>query len=236
MTYIIPFGGGVNSAAMTVLLVNQKQKIDYVIFADTKGEKPETYEYIKYFSKWLVSKGYPAITTVTYNEEGLYNECIRRKALPSLAYGFKSCSEKFKIRPSNKFLNKVVKDWPATKFVGYDVGEEHRIKDYTDEKYIVEYPLVSAGMDRQDCVKYLAENDVIVPMKSACFFCPSMRYSEVRQLENTHPDLLAAAIQMEENADLTTVKGLGRRWSWKEALTQGVLFDYAPEMACECSL
>lgn len=236
MKHVITFGGGVNSVAMTVLLVNQGAPIDYIIFADTKGEKPETYQYLDYFEKWLEGRGYPKITRVTYNKEGLYNECIRRKALPGLAYGFKSCSEKFKIRPSNRFLKENITEWPITKYVGYDTDEEHRIKNYTDKNYIVKYPLVAAGMDRQDCKMYLAKNDVVIPMKSACFFCPAMRRSEVEDLKQRNPDLYQKAVAMEENADLSTIAGLGRRWSWKEAGKQGLLFETAIEISCECAL
>jgi hypothetical protein len=37
--------------------------------------------------------------------ETLEQECHRRNNLPSIAYGFKSCSQKHKIAPQDKFLN-----------------------------------------------------------------------------------------------------------------------------------
>jgi hypothetical protein len=46
------------------------------------------------------------------------------------------------------------------------------------------------------------------------------------------------AIAIEENADLSTAKGLGRAWSWADLIAsheaQGDLFS--PEMPCECMI
>ena len=67
-----------------------------------------------------------------------------------------------------------------------------------------------------------------------------MRKPEVLTLAAKHPELLARAVAMEQNADLTTVKGLGRHWSWeflvKADADQMRLFSDAgtPEIACGC--
>ncbi|MEM3161041.1 MAG: phosphoadenosine phosphosulfate reductase family protein, partial [Nitrososphaera sp.] len=46
--YVLSYGGGVNSTALMILLVRHKLPIDYVIFADTGSERPETYTYLKH--------------------------------------------------------------------------------------------------------------------------------------------------------------------------------------------
>lgn len=55
------------------------------------------------------------------------------------------------------------------------------------------------------------------PGKSSCFFCPSMKKKEIQALWENNPDLFQRAVDMEHNAadSLTTVKGLGRKWSWE---------------------
>jgi hypothetical protein len=59
-----------------------------------------------------------------------------------------------------------------------------------------------------------------LPCKSACFYCPAMKKREVFDLKRTDPDLFDRAVQMEraakEAGTLTTVKGLGRHWSWDD--------------------
>jgi hypothetical protein len=48
------------------------------------------------------------------------------------------------------------------------------------------------------------------------FFCPSSKKAEVLDLAKNHPLLFARAAAMEANADLHTIKGLGRGYSWRE--------------------
>ena len=96
---IVAFGGGTNSAAMLIEMQRRQVIPDLILFADTGGELPETYEFVKVFSRWLQDKGMPKIELVKYKRETLEENCIRSKMLPSLAYGFKSCSQKFKIQP-----------------------------------------------------------------------------------------------------------------------------------------
>ena len=93
--YIVAFGGGVDSTAMVLGLIEKNQPIDLILFADTGAERPSTYEHIAKFSEWLKSKNYPEITIVkNKNKEGeivtLEDDCIKRKCLPSIAYGFKT--------------------------------------------------------------------------------------------------------------------------------------------------
>ncbi len=58
------YGGGTNSSAALIEWAKRGLPLDIILFADTGGEKPHTYRYVKIFSDWLVSQGYPAIITV----------------------------------------------------------------------------------------------------------------------------------------------------------------------------
>jgi hypothetical protein len=241
---VCSFGGGVNSTAMLVGLVQEGIKVDKILFADTGGEKPHTYQFIKLFDKWLQKNGMPKITVVqSMNINGTYitleSYCFQRNSLPSLAYGFKSCSEKHKIRPQNKYLNnwQPAKDaWKAgrkvIKYVGFDASEDHRIKPYSDDKYDVQYPLVDWGWDREDCVQAVASEELPQPGKSACFFCPSTTKTEILELRDKYPDLYRRAILMEDNADLEKIKGLGRKFSWRDV--QDTTEVSPIEQACGC--
>lgn len=40
--HIVAFGGGVDSTAMVVGLIQEKRPIDLILFADTGGERPAT--------------------------------------------------------------------------------------------------------------------------------------------------------------------------------------------------
>lgn len=107
---VVFFGGGTNSTAMIIGMYLHKIPIDLILFADTGGEQPHTYEFIETFNGWLEKHGLPQITSVQYHDKDgnrltLEQECINSGTLPSIAYGFKRCSLKHKIGTQEKFCN-----------------------------------------------------------------------------------------------------------------------------------
>ena len=105
---IVAYGGGINSTAMLVGMHERGIRPDAITFADTGGERPETYAYVAAVSAWCESVGFPAVVTVrhTYASEKyatLEEECLGSQTLPSIAYGFKKCSLKWKVGPQEKW-------------------------------------------------------------------------------------------------------------------------------------
>ena len=251
--HVVAFGGGVDSTAMVIGLVNRKQPIDLILFADTGAERPETYEHIEYFSKWLKERNYPEIIVVRKLKEEkiktLEEECLEVKCLPSIAYGFKRCSDHFKIRPQHKYLKQwqpALDTWAAKekviKYIGYDAGETRRMENAmkrTDNMYDHKYPLIEWGWEREECLEEIEKAGVKIPPKSACFFCPSSKPKEIIDLYEKHPDLIARALAMEENAELTHIKGLGRNYAWSEIIlmhkSQMTLPFIGFDLPCECT-
>jgi hypothetical protein len=242
---VVAFGGGTNSAAMLIEMRKRSVIPDLILFADTGGELPETYDFIDKFSGWLAKNKMPKVEIVKYERETLEENCIRKNMLPSLAYGLKSCSQKYKIQPQDKFCNNwdmAKESWSGggrvLKLIGYDAGESHRVKFYDDKKYIYEYPLVRWGWNRNKCVQIVRQAG-FTPAKSSCFFCPAMKKHEVLRLAQDHPDLAERAIKMENNANLTSVIGLGRNWKWEDLIRsdekQLKMFEDLPdEIPCGC--
>ncbi|MFT5760509.1 MAG: hypothetical protein ACI9LM_005296 [Alteromonadaceae bacterium] len=245
---IVSYGGGTNSTALLIECANRSIPIDLILFADTGGEKPHTYKYLKMFSKWCASNGLPEIQTVQQvNQNGTYitleQICLNASMLPSLAYGFKSCSLKHKVAPQDKYVN----NWPQakeewklgnkiTKFIGYDADEPHRAKLTSDKKYIYQHPLIEWDMGRDECIETIKKAGLDLPGKSACFFCPSSKKTEIMQLKDQYPHLMNRALAMEKNANLTTVKGLGRGFAWGDLVKQEDAFGYEMplELDCDC--
>lgn len=236
----VSFGGGTNSTALLVGMQERGMRPDLIMFADTGGEKPFTYKHVSEVSEWCASVGFPAIVTVRSTGKTLEQDCIDRNALPSVAYGMKTCSLRWKAQPQEKYLNSnemAQAVWAAggkvTKAIGFDAGEPQRAKDYTDDKYRSWYPLIEWGWSRDECVKAIARAGITQPGKSSCFFCPNSRPSEIGRLRETHQDLYERAIQMERAADLTTIKGLGRTFAWATLGAQAEWIGFR-EMPCEC--
>lgn len=249
MLTVAAFGGGVDTTAMLIGMVERGEPPPHaILFGDTAGEFPHTYAHIEKFSGWLKSQGYPAITKLRRSKrdgsfESLEDECLRTKNVPSVAYNYKTCSQKFKIEPQDKWCNNdpaIRAEWKAgrkvRKLIGYDWDEFFRAKFYDDDKYVLEYPLIDWKWTRAACEEKIREYQMKVPGKSSCFYCPNMRASEVRVMRDKYPDLLARALKMEANAKFTAIVGLGRNWSWREFLKQGDLpfMDEPVEQHCNC--
>ena len=231
MTSVVSYGAGTNSTAMLVGLSQRGERPDVILFADTGGERPETYKHRDTVSDWCESVGFPRIVTVS-EAETLEANCLRRAALPGIAYGFKSCSEHYKIRPQKRWLkeNGISSPWF---WIGIDAGESHRAR-FPDSRY----PLIEWDWGREECIEAITRAGFAQPGKSACYFCPSSKPREILELGRTHPDLLQRALAMEANAELTTAKGLGRSYSWAELVKynddQLTLFPHTLEMPCGC--
>lgn len=240
----VSYGGGTNSTALLVGLKEHGITPDYITFADTGGEKPHTYAHIFHMQFWLQQNDMPPITIVRKhgNGETLENECLRRNALPSIAYGWKTCSQKFKIQPQEKFFNNLPEAqeiWkrgePIIRAVGFDADEPQRAKEFDDPKYKNWYPLIEWDWGREECIEAIDRAGIPRPGKSACFFCPSSSVTEIRWLAAKHPDLMDRAIAMERNADLTSIKGLGRNYRWEDVIATDDMFENNfIELACGC--
>lgn len=246
---VVSFGGGTNSTAMLIEMRDRGIVPDLILFADTGGERPYTYAHIDDMQKWLIANQFPEITIVKkvdFNGDilTLEDDCLRKKMLPSVAYGFKTCSQKYKAQPQEKYLNnhpQSVAAWKAgakvTKWIGFDAGEPHRAaKDYTCNKYEYKYPLIEWGIDREKCVAIIRNEGLPAPHKSSCFFCPNSRPSEIREMAALHPELMERAIRMESNAELTRIKGLGRgHFAWRDVIATSEMFPFVDrEQPCGC--
>lgn len=198
---IVANGLGVNSVAVLVEFSKRGIRPDAILFADTGSEKRETYDYLPTMQRWLKSVGFPPVTVVNYQPKStidhppyssLGENCLTNGTLPSLAFGFKSCSLKWKVLPQNIWTNqwaKAVDFWNSggkvKKVIGYDCTPKD-MKRYAhaqgveDEKYENWYPLVEWGMDREACKKAILSAGLPVPPKSACFFCPATQPEELK--------------------------------------------------------
>lgn len=226
---VASYGVGTNSTALIVEMVRLGLPIDAILSADPGGERSRTYAYRDLFSEWLIARGYPPITVVKKGglQETLEEDCLRKAMLPSLAYGYKGCSHKYKIEPQGKWVNNWLparEAWAAgikvVKLIGYDMDEPHRAAIPEDAKYTYRYPLLEWGWGRDECVEAITRAGLPQPGKSSCFFCPAMTKPEILQLRKEEPELLIRALNIESTAkaagNLNSINGLGRRLNWGE--------------------
>lgn len=223
------FGGGVDSTAVLVALHDAGIMPRLTTFADTGGEKPETLAHVAAMSRVLQSWGWPPVSIVrktplpSTGYSDLYGNCLANETLPSLAFGMKSCSIKWKQGPQDQLL-KGVKSGPnacaphplwleaqATgqrilKLIGYDCGPADRRRSGSlstgSAEFDYAYPLQLLGWERKDCIKAITQalGPDMVPIKSACFYCPASKAWELFWLAAHHPDLMERALHLERTA------------------------------------
>ncbi len=238
---VVSYGGGVNSTAMLIGMILKNERPGAVLFADTGGEKPETYDFIAAFREWMKSNDMQ-LTVIAYSPSltsplgvdfacnskhgSLEDECHTNGTLPSKAFGFGGCSQKWKRYPMDKWVAQwqpAIDAWgkgeKVQRVIGIHAGESRRGKIPDCEKFTYRFALKEWGWSQEHCEAAIKAQGLPLPIKSACFFCPSMRKPEVLALAKEHPELFDRAVAMEQNAKecegLDVVKGLGRHWSWE---------------------
>lgn len=228
-------GLGTNSVAGIILAIEQGCIFDEILFANTGrgkkyGERAATYDFFKIFNNWLKKRGHKPIKMLfSKNAKGksisLYEEVYKLNTLPAIVFGFKTCSQRFKVQPQNKYINSLVaaqKIWASgekiTKWIFYDSDEPQRAKEYEDDKFLVRYFLIENDIDRYECEKIIINAGLPLPQKSSCYYCPSMKPYEIIDLYLIDRAKFYEAIELERNAlignRMTAVKGLGRNFSW----------------------
>jgi hypothetical protein len=238
--FVVAYGMGVDSTAVIVGLVARGIRPDLILFANVGGEKQVTYDYLPVINAYLRANNFPEVTEVAYVPKNfkhwppyfsLEENCLTNGTLPSKAFGFGSCSMKWKAQPQDKYLKTwapAVEAWKAgmkvKKAVGYDnskrdvqrrqtadkVCTSSTYKENNTAQYDYWYPLQDWGWDRDECIRQIAAAGLPVPEKSSCFFCPAMKTHEVDALPQ---DKLVRIVLMEQRAmpRLTVVKGLWRK-------------------------
>lgn len=225
----VSFGAGVDSTAMLVALKLAGIVPHIITFADTGCEKPPTLAHVDAMNEVLRAWGWPPITIckkVPLARTGytdLFGNCIKNETLPSLAFGMKSCSIKWKQVPQDQYIMGVTRGpnkrpphpvWieaqergdRIVKLIGYDCGpaDMRRSVDLADcsDDFDYLYPLQLIGWHRGDCVAAITAvlGPDLVPVKSACFMCPASKVWELFWLAAYYPDMLEEALYLERRA------------------------------------
>ena len=149
---VVSYGGGVDSVASLVYLHRIGEPPPAaIVMADPGSEKAPTWAYVREWMNPRLRKwGWPELTVISRKQEGLlraqqkgrgrrfetlYEECMRIKALPSIAYGPKKCSQKYKGEPQRWWADRqpwAHAEWAAgrklVKAIGYDFDEPKRVQ------------------------------------------------------------------------------------------------------------
>jgi hypothetical protein len=193
MKKYLSFGGGVNSVAMMLMLLDQGENFE-AIFVDHGTDWPETYEYFGMLQGWLKDNGHDPVTVLKPDAKGfdnLYDHCMYFNFAPSIQR--RSCTDKFKIRPIHDYV-----EIPCFMYIGIDFGEAKRAKLSVRNGIENRYPLIEHEIDREGCKAIITSHELPLPMKSGCYICPFQKRSQWIELRKKHPELFCKAVALEE--------------------------------------
>lgn len=222
---VVSCGVGTDSVGVLVGFKRRGIRPDAILFSNPGNEFQHTYAYIPILQAWLKSVGFPDLTILNYKPQRFkYNEyetlagnCVANRTLPSIAFGKKGCSLKWKGEILDKAVTRLYGETSCYRVIGYDC-DARDIQRFSNSQGKVSklrpqdvyiYPLQVWGLTRSDCVRDIEEEGLPQPNKSSCTFCTSIKPGEVDTLSL---DELIQIVIIEANAsiNLRTVSGLWR--------------------------
>jgi len=248
MSEMISFGAGINSVAMTIMLIEQGWR-GPIVFSDTGCEWPETYCYMRYFEQeWLQPRGLEIIRLSPATDAELYDKrlggltgietleqyCIQRSIIPFLSVRW--CTVEFKRVPLENWRKGQGIDRTC---LGISASEPRRIRNDPN----VRYPLWDEGITRGECRRIIQGAGLELPIKSGCFFCPGQRLDNWKRLYYEHRDLYDRAIALEDRASKNNQKwatldphGISLREHAKRRWQGQTQMDLSAWLPCLCTL
>lgn len=177
---VISLGWGVQSfglAAMSAL--GKLPPLDFALFSDTGHERRETYEFAEKWTPWLEERGVQVVTVkagkkTTSIEEGCTPPyfTLGEKGAGML---HRTCTDRWKIRPMRKWINSQIERGDTfEKWLGITLDEVLRMRQGKGREVLI-YPFIEMldrPWTRGMVMRWLQENNLEIPVKSSCVFCP----------------------------------------------------------------
>ena len=233
MTHWLSYGGGVNSTALLIMLLDGRVAADpwRVLWADTRDEKDETYAYIY---REVMPRLHEAgrVLEVVCGKEGVLERFERLRVTGNRI--LRACSVEAKIKPIVRHLQAHGTD-EDQQLIGIDAGEAHRAKRNEDfpQLFPRRYPLIDMDLDREACEEIIRAAGWPVPPKSGCWHCPFMRVGEVIALAVHAPDRFGRIVALEDAANLTHPSADGTpRTQWGDKPARQWLARARDERGC----
>jgi hypothetical protein len=212
MKYVFSSGGGVQSTACLVLAAQGKIPYHIFIFANVgdNAEDPRTIGYVQEVLKpYAAANGIEWVEVQRRRRNGtpvdLYDDLhrpIRSIDIPvrmaNGSPGNRNCTVNWKIRPIAKWIKGNAPGCTLGK--GISTDEPHRATpSREDDGYISAYPLIELGIDRQGCLRLVADAGLPQPPKSSCWFCPYKTGHQWAAMKADRPELFDRAAKLERH-------------------------------------
>lgn len=258
MKYIASWSGGKDSTASIILAHEHNEPLDLIIFSEVmfdenvSGELPEHIDFIKnkaipVFESW----GYGVkILHATLN----YMDVFMREPTRGKHFGTGKktgfpmsgkcqINKSIKVLPIKNFLKSIEK--PFTQYIGIAIDEPMRMERIVNSGNKVSL-LDKYGYTEQMAFDLCKKYDLLSPIykftnRGGCWFCPNMRYTQLKHLRTHHRDLWDKLLELENEPDLignmwntltkTRIHDWEERFFWEDR--QMNIFDFMDERSYE---
>ena len=252
MKYIASWSGGKDSTASIILAHEYGEPLDLIIFSEVmfdneiSGELPEHIDFIK--NKAIpVFEGWGYETKVLHSDK-TYLDCFFQVAKRSRVqervgkrWGFPmmgkcAINKPCKTLTIKNFLKSRGEEFKQ--YIGIAVDEPERLERVTKEENQISL-LSQYGYTEEMALDLCKKYGLLSPIyeftnRGGCWFCPNMRYSQLKHLRTYHSDLWNKLLELENEPDLignmwntlthTRIHDWEERFYWEER--QMSIFDF----------
>jgi hypothetical protein len=223
---VLSLGAGVQSTTLALMAARGEIPApDCAIFADTGWEPKAVYDHLDRleaalpFPLYRVSAGNIRDSIVSRrNTTGGRFASVPWFTLDPTGkkgMGQRQCTSEFKLKPIRQKLRDLVGAVPRQRLpidsvkvlIGISTDEVSRMKPSRDRWIKNVWPLIDAGMSRQDCVRWMEERQWKAP-KSACIGCPFHSNAMWRELRDLHPAEWADAVEVDRQLRQGNARGM----------------------------
>lgn len=212
---VLSLGAGVQSTTVLLKMIEGEiPRADHVVFADVGWEPKNVYTHLDFLKGLMEKEGIPFHVVSAGNIRSDFIE--GRSGFASMplhvlnAEGKKGmkhrqCTRQYKIEPLLKKQRELAglnkgercKEHRITTIIGISVDESQRMRDPAFSWIVNEYPLVDAGLTRQDCLDWCEAHGYARPPRSACIGCPMKSRVDWQALKQM-PEDWADAVDFDE--------------------------------------
>lgn len=196
---VLSWGLGLQSTALLEMSARgYLPKLDVAIFADTGFEQDYSHDIYNFYAPRAIKSG---IRVIKISDQDIFRDNFEKVSLPLFVMGTdrqikRKCTRDYKIRPIQRRIRDLLgvnrRGRLAADLVdlwlGITVDEIHRAKDSRVAFINHKFPLLDLNYFRDDCTQWFKGNNLPIPKKSSCKFCP---YQKKCEWSEKSPDDLA---------------------------------------------
>ncbi len=218
---VLSLGAGVQSSTLAFMYEygEIEPAPDFAVFADTKAEPKQVYEWFEWMKTKITKFPIHLISAGDIGQDSL--EAAEGKHTSRTPPFFtkdpktgkmgiltRQCTAHYKIEPIHKFIRqkylgmakgqRTPKGTVVEMIMGISRDETYRAKEA--RKFWIKnvFPLIDRNITRAMCKKWFADHNLPEPPRSACTFCPYRSWKEWKHLKDTSPEEFNDVIEFEK--------------------------------------